>query len=472
MQTSNPDSLRWWALALLCAAQFIVILDTSIIGVALPAIQLDLGFSPQGLSWIFNAYVIAFGGLLLLGGKLGDVAGPRRMFMLGFAILAAASLVAGLATTREVLITGRALQGVGAALIAPSALSIIMRLFSHDGAELGKAFGFWGAAAAAGGTAGVFLGGVITEWMDWPWTFLINVPLGVVVLVVSPMVLRHVPSVHGKLGLFSALVVTAALVTAVYAIVTTEPGEWTSTRTLGLLVGALVLLVAFVVLQATSREPLLPLRIFRAPNLASANVLMALLGGAWIPLWFFLNLYLQQMLQLSAFSSGLALLPMTILIMVLMIGVTGRLVGRFGIKAPLTVGLLAMAGALLLFANVPTAGSYWIAVLPASLLAATGMSLAYIPITMAGMMGARPEETGLASGLINTTYQIGSAVGLAVMVSLAASQHSVGDATAQAELLDGFRLAFLGAAIVAAIGAACALVGLRASPAAQGAPAE
>jgi EmrB/QacA subfamily drug resistance transporter len=470
MHATMPDHLRWWALALLCAAQFIVILDTSIIGVALPAIQTDLGFTAEGLSWIFNAYVIAFGGLLLLGGKLGDVFGARRMFMLGFAILTGASLLAGLAESQSVLIAGRALQGVGAALIAPSALTIIMRLFGHSGAELGKAFGFWGASAAAGGTAGVFLGGVITEWMSWPWTFLINVPVGVVVLAVSPVVLRYAPAVKGRVGTFGALVVTAALVTAVYAIVTTGPGEWASASTLGLLGGSLVLFVLFVAIQSVSREPLLPLSIFRAPNLASANILMALLGAAWIPLWFFLNLYLQQTLHLSALASGLALLPMTVLIMVLMVGATGRLVGRLGIKANLVVGLLAMAGALLLFANVPAHGNYWTDVLPASLLAAVGMSLAYIPVTMAGMSGARPEETGLASGLINTTYQVGSAVGLAVMVALAASQREVGDAAGNPDLLAGFQLAFLGAAIVAGVGAAFALVALRSAPAVRDVP--
>ena len=461
MHTTMPDHLRWRALALLCAAQFIVILDTSIIGVALPAIQTDLGFTAEGLSWIFNAYVIAFGGLLLLGGKLGDVFGARRIFMLGFSILTGASLVAGLAESEGVLIAGRALQGVGAALIAPSALTIIMRLFNHSGAELGKAFGFWGASAAAGGTAGVFLGGVITEWMSWPWTFLINVPLGLVVLVASPLVLRYAPAVRGKVGMSSALVVTAALVTAVYAIVTTEPGEWASAWTLGLSAASVALLALFVAMQSISREPLLPLGIFRAPNLAPANILMALLGAAWIPLWFFLNLYLQQTLHLSALASGLALLPMTVLIMVLMVGATGQLVGRFGIKANLVVGLLALAGALLLLSNVPTDGNYWTDVLPASLLAAAGMSLAYIPVTMAGMSGARPEDTGLASGLINTTYQVGSAVGLAVMVALAASQREVGDAAGSSDLLAGFQLAFQGAGIVAGVAAVFALVALR-----------
>ncbi len=462
MEISRPDPKRWLALALLCAAQFIVILDTSIIGVALPAIQIDLGFSPGGLSWIFNAYVIAFGGLLLLGGKLGDIFGARRIFMLGFATLTGASLLAGLATSQEVLLTGRALQGVGAALIAPTALAIVMRLFGHNGAELGKAFGFWGAAAAAGGTAGVFLGGVITEWLSWPWTFLINVPLGLVVLAAAPMVLRYVAPSVGKIDWFGAITVTAALVTGVYAIVTTAPGQWLSAQTLVLLGVSVALLVLFLVIQGARKEPLLPLGIFAAPNLALGNVLMALLGAAWIPLWFFLNLYLQQTLNLSALSSGLALLPMTVMIMIVMVGFSGKLIGKLGIKTNVVLGLLAMGGALLLLAQVPGDGDYFANVLPASLLAALGMALAYIPVTMAAMSGARPEQTGLASGIVNTTYQVGSAIGLAVMVALAAA---AGPASGTA-LLDGFHVAFFGAAVVALLGAAIALVALR-SPAAS-----
>ncbi|WP_108462824.1 MFS transporter [Devosia naphthalenivorans] len=464
MATFQPDPKRWLALALLCAAQFIVILDTSIIGVALPAMQTDLGFTPESLSWIFNAYVIAFGGLLLLGGKLGDIFGARRMFMLGFAILTGASLLAGLASSQEFLLAGRALQGVGAALIAPSALTIVMRLFGHNGAELGKAFGFWGAAAAAGGTAGVFLGGVITEWLSWPWTFLINVPLGLVVFALAPTVIRYAAPVRGRIDWIGALTVTASLVTAVYAIVTTEPGQWTSPQTLLLLGAAVALLVLFLVLQAISREPLLPLRIFAAPNLAVGNLLMALLGAAWIPLWFYLNLYLQQTLGLSALYSGLALLPMTLTIMVVMVGLSGKLVARFGIKANIVIGLLAMAGSLLLFSRVPEGGSFGVDVLPASLLGALGMALAYIPTTMSGMAGARPEETGLASGLINTTYQVGSAVGLAVMVALAAQ------ADGTAGPLEGFHAAFLGGAVVAGFGALTALVLLHGAPAAREVP--
>lgn len=456
MSPALPDPKRWKALALLCAAQFIVILDTSIIGVAFPAIQTDLGFTDEGLSWIFNAYVIAFGGLLLLGGKLADVLGARRIFLWGFAILTAASAVAGLAPTQEVLLTGRALQGVGAALIAPAALTILMRLFAGQPAELGRAFGFWGAAAAAGGTAGVFLGGVITEWMSWSWTFLVNLPLGLAVLAAGPAVLRPVAGSRGRICLLDSVLVTGAIVAAVYAIVTGEHVGWLVPQTLGLLGLAALLLVAFLGLQAVSGSPLLPLRIFRAPGLAAGNLIMALLGAAWIPLWFFLNLYLQTVLDLSAFGSGLALLPMTLVIMVMMIRLTGPLIGRFGVKPVMVTGLVALAAALALFAGLPAAGTFAANVLPVSLLAAVGMSLAYIPVTMTGMGGAAPQDTGLASGLINTTYHVGSALGLAVMVSLAASMEGQAEA-----MLAGYQMAFTGTAIVAAIAALGALLLVR-----------
>ncbi|MSU90338.1 MFS transporter [Rhodobacteraceae bacterium 2CG4] len=460
MSLHDPDTKRWKALALLCAAQFIVILDTSIIGVALPAIQADLGFTDDGLSWIFNAYVIAFGGLLLLGGKLADVFGARRIFLTGFGILAAASLVAGLADSQAVLLAGRALQGVGAALIAPAALSILMRLFGANPAELGRAFGFWGAAAAAGGTAGVFLGGVITEWLSWSWTFLVNVPLGLAVLAIGPAVLRPHPCIHGKVGIIDSALVTGAIVAAVYAIVTAEQVGWQSMQTLGLLSGALVLLAVFLAMQASSRTSLLPLRLFRAPGLAIGNLVMSLLGAAWIPLWFFLNLYLQSVLQLSAFGSGLALLPMTLVIMVFMVRFTGPLIGRYGVKRVMVTGLLALSAALGLLASIPADGTYLASVLPASLLAALGMSLAYIPITMTGMAGAAPEDTGLASGLINTTYQVGSALGLAIMVSVAAAQVTATSPETVATLL-GYQAAFLGAALVGVLASLLALMFVR-----------
>lgn len=454
--TVRPDPRRWWALGLLSVAQFLVILDTSIIGVALPAIQDALAFSDGGLQWVFNAYVIAFGGLLLLGGRLADLYGPRRVFAAGFVVLGGASLLAGLAQSSEALVAGRALMGVGAALIAPAALSIVMSLFGGTG-EMGKAMGIWGASAPAGGTAGVFLGGVITEWLDWRWVFLVNVPVVVAVLAVTPALLSRGTPRKGRIDFTGALTVTGAVTLAVYAIVTANDAGWTSFRTLGLAAAAIALLGAFVAVEAKRRDPLVPLGIFRVHNLAAANTVMALLGAAWIPMWFFLNLYLQQTLGYGAFEGGLALLPMTVAIMVLMVGVTGRILARFGYKPPLVTGLLLLGVAMLWFGLLPEDGSFWIDVLPPSLLAAVGMSLAYIPALISALSSAKPEEAGLASGLVNTTYQVGSALGLAAMTALATFV-GVG--------ADGFRAAFFGAAAVAVAAALVALVLVRRSPAA------
>ncbi len=467
MSNTRPDPKRWWALALLCAAQFIVILDTSIIGVALPSIQQALGIAQGDLQWVFNAYVIAFGGLLLLGGRLSDLFGQRRIFMAGFAILTGASLLAGMAPDDTTLLAGRALQGLGAALIAPSALTALMMLFT-DPRELSKALGFWGASAAAGGTAGVFLGGVITEWLSWRWTFLINVPMGVAVLLLAPMLLQRGARRQGSVDIAGALSVTGAVVAAVSAIVGAEQVGWGSARTLGLLSVAAMLLVAFVLIQRSVRAPLVPLRIFRAPNLTAGNLVMALLAAAWIPLWFFLNLYLQQVLGLSAFKGGLALLPMTLAIMALMMAVTARVVNRFGFKPTLVAGLLLLVGSLVLLAQAPAAGSFVAHVLPASLIAALGMSLAYIPATMAAMSGAAPEEMGLASGLVNTSYQVGSALGLAAMVAVSGAWTASAGGTGPEALTAGFHAGFVGAAAFAALAALLTLAWLRAP---RGAPA-
>ncbi len=416
--TPMPYAKRWAALAVLCAAQFMVIMDTSIIGVALPAIQKDLGYTASSLQWIFNAYVILLGGLLLLGGKLSDIYGPRKIFMVGFGILTAASLLAGLAWSAPVLNAARALQGAGSALIAPAALTLLMGMFT-DPKEMAKAFGFWGAAAAAGGSAGVFLGGLLTEWASWQWVFYINIPLGIIVMLVAPSLLLSGSKQKGRVDLLGALIATAALITLVYAIVTGEQAGWVSAQTLGLITTALVLIIVFVQLQKRKDQPLVPLSIFKAVNLSAGNIVMALMAAAWIPLWFYLNLYLQQTLKLSAFNSGLALLPMTLVIMVLMVGVTGKLIQKLGFKANLIMGLFALTISLFWFSAVPENGSFLVHILGPSLLAAVGMSLAYIPGTIAAMSGAKPEETGLASGLVNTSYQIGSAIGLAIVVAVA-----------------------------------------------------
>ncbi|ULL16492.1 MFS transporter [Paenibacillus sp. H1-7] len=460
---SQPDPRRWKALALLCLANFMVIMDTSIIGVALPAIKEALGYTQASLQWVFNAYVIFFGGLLLLGGRLSDLFGQRRMFMWGFSILTLASLLAGVAWNEESLNIGRALQGFGSALIAPSALTIVMMLFSGSPKELGKALGFWGASAAAGGSAGVFLGGVITEWLSWQWTFLINVPVGILALLVSPGLLSKGIRRKGSIDVIGSIFVTASLVLVVYGIVTAEHNGWSAPSTIWTLVSGAVLFILFLIIQAVKKEPLVPLGIFKAPNLAAGNIALIMLSGGWIPLWFFLNLYLQQVLKFSAFAGGLGLLPMTILIAIFMVFITGKLIGKFGVKANLVIGLIALGGSLLLFAgNTPVDGNFVTHVLPASLLGALGMSLAYIPATMSAMSGAKPEEAGLASGLANTSYQIGSAISLAIMVAIAASSTASQNGADQfAALNEGFHQAFLWSGIVAFAGAILAFLFIR-----------
>lgn len=464
MTPSIPDPRRWWALAIIAVAQFVVIMDTSIIGVALPEIQQALGFSQPDLSWVFNAYVIAFGGLLLLGGRLADLYGARRVFMAGFAILGGASLLTGLAPTDAVLLAGRALQGAGSALVAPAALTMLMTLFSHDPRELTKALALYGAAAPAGGTAGVFLGGVLTASLDWRWVFLVNVPIALIVLVASRGILPAGVRRPGRLDLAGAGAVTAALSLAVFGIARGPIVGWWSTEVIGALVAALALASLFIRLQATTRQPLMRLGIWRAPNLAAANVAMALLGAAWIPAWFFLNLYLQQVLGFGALDGGLALIPMTLAIMILMVGVTGKVVGRYGFKRPLIGGLLTLAGGIAWLGFIPADGSYLSAILPASLVAATGMSLAYIPAMLAALAGAQPSEGGLAAGIVNTTYQVGSALGLAVATAVATAS---GFGSGSGSSADGFGAAFIAAAAIALAGAGIAAVALR-SPAKAG----
>ena len=341
MQSANPR--RWAALGLIALAQFMVIMDTSIIGVALPEIRTDLGFGAGDLSWVFNAYVVAFGGLLLLGGRLSDLLGARRVFAAGWAILAGASLVAGLAETTGVEIAARAAQGAGAALIAPSALTLLMMLFGSNPKELMKAFAVYGAAAPAGGTAGVFLGGVITEWISWPWVFYVNIPIAIGVLAAIPALLPAAPARRGSIDVGGALAATAGLALTVFGVVRAPEEGWGSAATLGAIAGGIALLAAFVAIQAARREPLMRLGILRTPNLAAANLAQVLLGAAWIPMWFFLNLYLQQVLGYGAFEGGAALLPMTAAIMLLMVVVAPRVVNRLGFKTPIVLGMLLLA---------------------------------------------------------------------------------------------------------------------------------
>jgi len=454
MSTIRPRAAHrpWLGLAVIAAAQFMVIMDTSIIGVALPQIQSELGFTPENLSWVFNAYVVAFGGLLLLGGKLSDVWGARRVFTLGWAVLLAGSLVAGLAGGVEVELVGRAVQGAGSALIAPSALTLLFMLFGAS-PQLPKALALYGAAAPAGGTAGVFLGGVITEYLSWPWVFFVNVPIAVLVLLVVPKVMpAGATGTGGHVDVLSAMAVTSGLGVAVYAIVQAPEVGWASGRTWVLLAAAAALLLAFVTLQVRGKHTLFRPGLFREPNLAAANLAQLLLGAAWIPMWFFLNLYLQQVLGYSAFPSGAALLPMTVLIMVGMIGLAPRVLQRVGPKSTTVAGLVLLTVGIAWLAMIDADGSYAVDVLPGSLVAALGMSLAFIPTLGTAISAAPPDEGGVAAGVVNSSYQIGSALGLAVMTAVA-SGHGADQLGNLHALTEGYSAAFIGAALVAAVAA-------------------
>lgn len=459
MSTTHHKT-RWAALAVIALAQFMVIMDTSIIGVALPQIQTDLGFTQDNLSWVFNAYVIAFGGLLLLGGRLSDLYGAKRVFVAGWAILAVGSLGAGLAGSVGVEIASRGVQGVGAALIAPSALTLLMMLFGSEPKELTKALAFYGAAAPAGGTAGVFLGGVITEWADWSWVYFINIPIALVALVAAAKLMPSVPARRGSIDVAGAAAVTGGIALAVYGIVRAPQEGWGSTATVAVLAAAAVLLVGFVAIEKSRREPLMRLGILRTPNLAGSNLAQVLLGAAWIPMWYFLNLYLQQVLGYGAFEGGAALLPMTVTIMILMVVVAPRVMARIGFKPMIVGGLLVLAGGLLGLSLARSGGNFAVDVLPASLIAAAGMALAFIPSLGTAISSARPEEGGLASGIVSTSYQVGSALGLAAMTAVATSQGAdqLGNAGA---LTDGFSAAFTGAAGIAVFGAVVAAATLR-----------
>ncbi|GAB3296444.1 MFS transporter [Pseudoclavibacter terrae] len=453
MTTHPPLSpaKRWLGLVLIATAQFVVIMDTSIIGVALPDIQRALGFSPESLSWVFNAYVVAFGGLLLLGGRLSDAFGARKIFVTGWLVLIAGSIMAGAASTIGLELAGRAIQGAGSALIAPAALTLLMMLFGGT-ADLPKAFAVYGAAAPIGGTAGVFLGGVLTEYLSWPWVFYVTVPIAAFVLAFTATALpRTARKASGSIDLGGAVTVTAGLAAVVYAVVNAPEVGWLTWPTLAVLAAGIVLLVFFFIIQARSRSPLLRLGLLRAPRLASANGAQLMLGAAWVSMWFFLNLYLQQVLGATAFLAGAALLPMTGLVVIVMIALAPRLQARFGAKSMIVTGLLLLAAGLAWLAFVRPDGTYAVDVLPASLLSALGMSLAFVPSLGTAIDAAPAAETGIASGLVSTSYQIGSALGLAVLTAIV---YGIAGADAsKAELTQGYSAAFIGAAILALVGA-------------------
>ena len=456
---SQPDPRRWQALALVCVAMFMTVLDVSIVNVALPSIKTSLDVSDQSLQWILTAYAITFGGFLLLGGRAGDVLGRRRMFMVGMALFSAASLACGLANSIGVLVAARAVQGTGAAIIAPATLSIIMTTFD-EGAERNKALGVWGAMAGSGAAVGVLAGGILTKYAGWEWIFFVNVPVGAFVLALTRPLVRE-SRITGLRGfdVGGAATITSSLALLVYAISKAPDVGWGSARTIGLLVASGVLLAAFIVIERRHPAPMMPFRIFRTKTLTGANVTGALLGAVVYANFFLLTLYVQQVLHYSALKTGLTFL-FTAGTVIPVAGLSQALTTRFGPRPVMAVGLALITGGMLWYTQIPTNADFWTDLLPGYLMVGVGMAFAFIPMSIAALAGVAPHEAGLASGLINTSQQVGGALGVAVVSTIAfthfrtllASGHDEASA-----LTGGFSLAFW---VIAGVSAASVVTAL------------
>jgi len=448
---------RWVCLFVLCLGDLMIVLDTTIVNVALPSIRADLGFSEASLAWVVNAYLLTFGGFLLLGGRLGDLYGHRRLFVIGIALFTLASLLCGLADGQGLLVAARALQGFGGAVVSAVALSLMMTLFTEP-AERARAMGVFGFVAAGGGSVGVLLGGILTGLLSWHWIFLVNVPIGIAVCALS---FAYLPPARGKsqsrhLDVAGAITVTAALMLAVYAIVNGNAAGWRSTQTLGLLAAAGALGAVFLVLETRVPAPLMPLRLFALRNLTVAN-LVGVLWAAALFAWFFLSaLYLQVVLGYTPLEVGLAFLPANLIMASLSLGISAKIVLRFGIKPPLVAGLLLAAASLALFARAPVDASFLIDVLPGMILLGIGGGIAFNPVLLAAMSDVEASESGLASGLVNTSFMMGGALGLAILASLADARFdeiTVAGGDHRAALTAGYHASFLLGAVVAALAA-------------------
>jgi len=414
---------RWFALYVLCLGSLMIVLDATIVNVALPSIRKDLGFSQTSLAWVVNAYLLTFGGCLLLGGRLGDLYGHRRLFLIGISLFTLSSLACGLSTSQEVIIAARAVQGVGGAIASAVSLSLMMTLFTEP-ADRAKAMGVFGFVAAGGGSIGVTLGGVLTDSLDWHWIFLVNFPIGLIVVALSLKLLpaARIEGARARLDVAGAVTVTASLMLAVYAIVNGNQEGWTSVQTLGLLGLAAVLLAAFLGIESRVEAPLMPLRLFRLRNLATANV-VGILWAAAMFAWFFLAaLYMQLVLGYTPLEVGLAFLPANLIMGAFSLGLSAKLVMRYGIKPPLVVGLLVASLGMVLFVRAPVDGSFVSDVLPSMILLGFGAGTAFNPVLLAAMSDVDPSEAGLASGVVNTSFMMGGALGLAVLASLAQSR--------------------------------------------------
>jgi EmrB/QacA subfamily drug resistance transporter len=456
---------RWLALVVLCLGDLMIVLDVTIVGVALPSIREDLGFTESSLAWVVNAYLIVFGGFLLLGGRLGDLFGHRRLFLIGISLFTAASLACGLATSQEMLVVARAVQGLGGAIVSAVALSLMMMLFTQP-AERAKAMGIFGFVASGGGSLGVLLGGILTDVLDWHWIFLVNVPIGIAVIALT---FRLIPAARAevaaqRLDVGGAITVTASLMIAVYAIVNGNEVGWMTLRTLGLLGVAAALFGIFIAIEARIPSPLMPLGLFRLRNLSVSSIVGVLWAAAMFA-WFFLSaLYLQLVLGYSPLEVGLAFLPGNLIMGVLSVGVSAGLVMRYGVRLPLAVGLGFAALGLLLFARAPVDGNFVVDVLPSMIFLGIGAGIAFNPVLFAAMSDVQPTEAGLASGIVNTAFMMGGALGLAVLASLAASRTETLEASGKAPLealTGGYHAAFLVGALFAAAAAAIGGIFLR-----------
>jgi EmrB/QacA subfamily drug resistance transporter len=445
---------RWIALALLCVAQFVVVLDASIVNVALPTIGTALNFTESSLPWVLNAYVLTFGGFLLLGGRLADLLGRRRLFMGGLILFAIASLAGGLATSSGQLIAARAVQGLGAAILSPAALSIVATTFK-DGAERNKALGIWGAVAGSGGAAGVLLGGVLTEGLGWEWVLWVNVPIGIVAAAIAPTLIAETRSEDETrhFDVAGAVTITLGLSAFVFALLDAETAGWGSSQTIGTIVASLLLLAAFVAIELRSRAPLVPFSIFRVRTVTGANVVGILVGASLFSMFYFISLYMQQVLGYSPIKAGLSYLPLAISI-ILSAGIASGLVTKVGFKPILAIGMALVALGLLWFTQISVDGSFLADILGPSLLAAVGLGFAFVPVTIAAVSGIEDREQGLASGLINTSQQVGGALGLAILAAIANA--IIGTNASPAKLVEGFQAAF-------AVGAGFAILGLIAT---------
>ncbi len=464
----DSNRKRWLALIVLCLGDLMIVLDTTIVNVALPSIREDLAFTETSLVWVVNAYMLTYGGFLLLGGRLGDLYGQRRLFLLGTTLFTLASLACGLAGSQGLLVVARAVQGLGGAVVSAIALSLIMNLFTEP-VERAKAMGIYGFVMAGGGSVGALLGGLLTDALSWHWVFLVNIPIGVAVYTLTVILLREsrAPAGAARLDVGGAVTVTASLLLAVYAVVNGNEAGWTSAQTLTLLGAAAGLLALFLALETWVRDPLMPLRLFRLRSVATANV-VGILWSAAMFAWFFVSaLYLQLVLGYSAMQVGLAFLPANLIMAAFSLGLSAKMVMRFGIRVPLAAGLALTAAGLALFALSPVDGSFARHVLPGMALLGIGCGMAMNPVLLAAMSDVPQSESGLASGVVNTAFMMGGALGLAVLASLAAARTdrllALG-ADSLAALNGGYHIAFAIGAVFAAAASLASAALLRAAP--------